>query len=411
MPNKGSSRKHISAPELCTGCALCANVCPKNAISMVWSPDGFSIPSVNEADCINCGLCIKSCIALELEPGPSASPEEMRAYGAWHRDNNIHEKSSSGGVFSALSTEIIREGGVVFGVVWKNSSTAEFRKATTAEELAAMRGSKYTQALPGLIYREVKRELSTGHRVLFAGTPCQVHALKQYLRKDYPALLTLDTLCHGVPSHLILEKHIAEAESRTGQQIDHVDFRDKRADWNSYAVTNHYSNGQVETTPKEESAYMQLFLADQALNKSCYTCKYAKIPRQGDITIGDYWGVSPIEHPQWPIQKGISAVLANTQKGRDALENTSLLNLHKENFLSMYRWQKHPYISTSTRRDHKRKQCLTMLRGEASITDCAERYGHYFCRGIICLNRKGVIFRFLKVVKNFAKAIRHKIRH
>lgn len=47
---------------------------------------------------------------------------------------------------------------------------------------------------------------------------------------------------------------------------------------------------------------------------SCYDCKFARIPRQGDITLADYWGVKEF-FPNIDASKGVSLILANTDKG------------------------------------------------------------------------------------------------
>lgn len=393
---------------MCTGCGLCANVCPKDAISMEWSPDGFSIPRVNEERCINCGLCIEKCIALQPRNKRKTAIDSVNAFAAWNRNTSTHAESSSGGVFSALAEETLLHGGVVFGVIWQDNTTAVFSKATCPAELAPMRSSKYTQALPGKAYREAKEELLAGRRVLFAGTPCQIHALKQYLRRDYEKLLTIDVVCHGVPSRRLLEKYVAEAEQSVGKKIGYIHFRDKRKSWNTYSVTRHYADGSEQSTSKTQDNYMLLFLSDQCLNKSCYSCAFAEIPRQGDITVGDYWGVSSEEHPDWPIHRGVSAVLANSAKVQSALNTLARkeqLRLHPENFRRMYRWQKHSYVSRNVRRDHKRTQLLALLRSETPLDECTARYAHYYCRGIICLDKQGIFFRILKAIKRHLKAL------
>lgn len=330
---------HITAPENCTSCGLCANVCSKNAISLVWSKDGFLIPQVDADACINCGLCVKQCIALEEKPEFIDDINSVVSYGGWNKNEKIHLKSSSGGIFTALAQWAIQQKGAVFGVVWQDKLTAAFDKAESEHALARMRGSKYTPAVPGLVYKNVLAELKTGRRVLFSGTPCQVHALHKYLRKPFDNLLTIDIVCHGAPSHLILEKYIAENEAKSGKTIDYVSFRDKPEGWLRYHVTKHYSDGSTESMPSDKDIYMRMFLCDKALNKVCYNCPYAHIPRQGDITLGDYWGVEN-HHREWPIDKGISAILVNTEKGQIALNtlNTELV-LKEEPFDNIYKGQ------------------------------------------------------------------------
>ena len=197
------------------------------------------------------------------------------------------------------------------------------------------------------MYRNVLNNLKNNRLVLFSCTPCQVHALRKYIRKDYDNLLTVDIACHGAPSHLILEKYINEDESRTGKEIRYITFRDKPEGWKKFHVTRHYSDNTVDSTSLDNDIYMKLFLSDKALNKACYNCPYAHIPPQGDITLGDYWGVEN-HHDDWPIEEGISAVLANSLKGKAWLsELKGELDLREEQFHNIFNGQDVVYIRPS----------------------------------------------------------------
>lgn len=66
-----------------------------------------------------------------------------------------------------------------------------------------LRGSKYVQSYMGTVYRTVEQRLRDNRYVLFSGTPCQVAGLKAFLGKTYDRLLTVDIICHGVPSSAI----------------------------------------------------------------------------------------------------------------------------------------------------------------------------------------------------------------
>ena len=360
--NFSPSERHITAPQNCTGCSLCANVCSKDAIRMVWSNEGFLVPEVDTNACINCGLCAKQCIALEETPVYTDDIESIASWGGWNKNETTHLQSSSGGIFTAIAEYILSLGGCVFGVVWKDKYTAVFNKAECMEDLARMRGSKYTPALPGKVYQQVKAELKSGRQVLFSGTPCQVHALKKYLRKPYDNLLTIDIVCHGMPSHLILEKYVLEAEAQTGKNVDHISFRDKPEGWRRFHVTCHYTDGSISSEPLDKDMYMRLFLCDKALNYVCYNCPYAHIPRQGDITLGDYWGVQKL-HPNWPLDKGISSILANTEKGKlELLLLTGKLELKAEPFENIYCGQKVVYIRPFKQIPAERRHVLAKLK-------------------------------------------------
>lgn len=321
------SSRHIIVPQNCTGCALCANVCVHNAIRMEWSKEGFLVPQVNLDACINCGACVKACPAqpVHLEELSRGAEDTLppSSYGGWHAEKDTHLASSSGGVFSALAEQVFAAGGCVFGVVWENKDTAKFTKAENMEELAAMRGSKYTQAIPGMVYREVKDELKRGRRVLFCGTSCQVYALKRYLRKDYENLLLIDILCHGVPSRNLLQAYIREMEASTGKELARIQFRDKAGNWQRYQVKKIFSDGSTLSHVNREDTFMHIFIGDFVLNKACYSCPHARFPRVGDITLGDFWGDLQKLHPDWPIRDGIGSILGNTLKGKAILEELS----------------------------------------------------------------------------------------
>lgn len=318
--SKAEKRDHIVAPPDCTGCSLCANVCGHDAIAMVWSEEGFLIPQVDEAACVGCGLCVLKCPALQERPKVQDElRESVPTFGAWHRDAEVHRASSSGGVFTALASWVLAQGGCVFGVVWRDKVTAVFTKAESMEEVALMRGSKYVPAVPGMSFREVKAELRKGRRVLFVGVPCQVHALRSYLGKRYDLLLTVDVVCHGVPSRLLWQKFVVEAEERSGKVVRRVSFRDKDEGWLRYNLTTHFTDGCRETQPHGDADFMQLFVSDVALNRCCYDCRYAGLPRQGDVTVGDFWGVQRL-HPDWPLRDGVAAVLVNSPAGGAAME-------------------------------------------------------------------------------------------
>lgn len=396
LMSKAEKRDHIVAPPDCTGCSLCANVCGHDAIAMVWSEEGFLIPQVDEAACVGCGLCVLKCPALQERPKVQ---DELRdsvpTFGAWHRDAGVHRASSSGGVFTALASWVLAQGGCVFGVVWRDKLTAVFTKAESMEEVALMRGSKYVPAVPGMSFREVKAELRKGRRVLFTGTPCQVHALRSYLGKRYDLLLTVDVVCHGVPSRLLWQKFVAEAEERSDKVVRRVSFRDKDEGWLRYNLTTHFTDGSRETQPHGDADFMRLFVSDVALNRCCYDCRYAGLPRQGDVTVGDFWGVQGL-HPDWPLRDGVAAVLVNSPAGEAAMAAVAdVLECRRVPFREVYDGQDmlhdkgqhgvHPY----------RARVLRAVR-RMSLARLRRRFVGTLLLGPLALRRDALLLRVLR---------------
>lgn len=392
--------KYITPPENCTGCALCANVCSKNAIRMIWSKDGFLVPTVDTQACVNCGLCVKMCPA---QPGGMRDEQyhddiaSVVAYGGWNKDATTLQHSSSGGVFSALAAKIYAAGGCVFGVVWQDKETAVFAKAENMEQLAPMRGSKYTQAMPGGVYREVKAELQKGRQVLFTGTACQVHALKKYLRKPYDNLLTFDIVCHGVPSRKLLQLYIEHCENESNKEVQQLNFRVKKGNWLRYQVQKLYKDGTTQEDVSGNDLFMHLFIGDKMLNKCCYNCPHAHLPRPGDMTLGDYWGVQNL-HPDWPIKEGIGSLIANTEKGKTILASLAAeakITLHIEPFANLFKGQARSYLRGDYHEIPKDRDAALVALSSSPLLDVHREFYNKLKIGPFSMQRESVLHKLI----------------
>lgn len=259
------------------------------------------------------------------------NPKEIPlTFSAWNRDSSTRNKSSSGGVFSALAELIIDRGGCVFGVVWEDELLAKHDYVETKEALHKMLGSKYIQSNPLFSLRKVKEKLKEGRYVLFSGTPCQISGLKSYLRKPHEKLFTVDVSCHGVPSRKLFDEYIKYQECILGGKITQVRMRDKSTGWIGYSIVCENEEGQIYSREHNNDLFMRGFLSDICLNEPCYNCAYSKRERISDLTLADYWGVWN-KHRWWKTEKGVSLVLTNTNKGHDLIKSLSTkLKLYKE---------------------------------------------------------------------------------
>lgn len=291
--------------EKCAGCFGCYNSCPVNAIAMNLNDEGFYIPVVDNKKCIDCGVCQKHCpvIVKNTADKNSSAPE---VYAAWSKDEDTRVSSSSGGVFTELALETLKTGGVVFGVVWNSNFLAEHIKVETAEQLSSLKGSKYIQSNVGNSYRAVITELNKGKNVLFSGTPCQIATLKTFTNSD--SLITVDLICHGVPSILAFKKYL---ELREPAKIKKINCRDKITGWSNFSLSIEYADGTGYFGKFDSDDFCRGFNDDLYQNNLCYECPFAALPRQGDITIGDFWGVPQELHDE----KGVSVILINNEKG------------------------------------------------------------------------------------------------
>ena len=301
----------------CTNCMACYNICPSGAIEMKEDKDGFVYPFINEEKCTHCGLCTKKCPALNLEEIKSSTDrtDAPVIYAGYSDNEEIREKSTSGGVFSILAKYILDKGGYVCGARFTRGGICEHVIVDNWEDLAPLRGSKYVQSNINNCYKEIKNLLAQDKYVLFTGTPCQVAALYAVLGKDYEKLFTIDLLCHGLPSQKIFREYLNEITDGLENEVEDFQFRNKIEGWEkpsiSYRLRGNYYYYYWDT------AYIQGFVKNLILRKSCTDCKYSKLPRNGDFTIGDFWGVNAFDK-SINDNKGISVLLLNSLKARNA---------------------------------------------------------------------------------------------
>ena len=297
----------------CTGCWGCINICPKKCISMKSEIDGFDYPIVDESKCIKCNKCVKVC--------PIMTRKEVKnnpyAYSCFKKEELVREKSTSGGIFTLLATDVINNDGVVFGARFNDSFNVEHNYIDTIEEIKVFRGSKYVQSKIGYTFTEVKRFLEEGKEVLFSGTPCQIGGLKAFLGKDYENLICIDIICHGVPSPMVWNKY--KNEISNGRKITDISFRDKTYGWKDYSFRMDFENGTRYFEKGIENKYIRGFIGDIYLRNSCYQCKFKSLHRQSDLTLADFWGIENI-NKQMDDGKGTSFVIVNSDKGNQILQ-------------------------------------------------------------------------------------------
>lgn len=309
----------------CCGCTACVSACPKNCISMSADREGFLYPVVDSVKCIDCGLCEKVCPVLH----PVNNETEPLVYAAINNNEAVRMQSSSGGIFTLIAEYVLEHGGVVFGACFDSDWNVIHDYTETKDGLARFRGSKYVQSHVGICFTQVKTFLDSGREVLFSGTPCQVAGLKNYLRKPYSNLFTVDLVCHGVPSPEVWRRYLQEAVCRVygikkknvinlGEYISDISFRAKDKGWKKYNIKIIFRNGKVEMMPFFENSYMNVFLSDLSLRPSCYACPTKLHHVQSDITLADFWGVNEIK-PDIDDDKGCGLILINCEEKLDFL--------------------------------------------------------------------------------------------
>lgn len=300
----------------CCGCYACAQVCPKKCIEMNTDIEGFKYPHINLNECINCSLCEKVC--PQLDTPQTNNYQTPNVYACYALDEEIRIKSTSGGVFSILAKKMYAEGAYVCGAIYDEKFKLKLYISNDIKDLSKLRGSKYIQAEVGNTFTQIKQLLINGEKVFICTTPCQIAALKKFLKKDYPNLITSDIICKGVPSYKVFRSYLDNIEKKEGHPIIsvHSKYKDNKYIWGMLGSQYILKNRKIKYTTGQTDPFMTAFLRTGfTVRPSCIECKFKDFPRYADISLGDFWGIQQCSNVN--TSKGVSVVLVNSPKGEE----------------------------------------------------------------------------------------------
>lgn len=304
----------IEDPSKCFGCSACQTICEAGAIRMTPGGMGFLYPEVDIDRCTGCGRCEFIC---EQIGRLKAAPGSAKAYAVRHNNPEEVARSRSGAAFVAISDKILQMGGVVYGAVMEKDFSVAHRRACSAEERDAMRGSKYAQSSMGDCLGAALKDLKDGRWVLFSGTPCQCRALRALVDLEKVSsedidgrLVLVDIVCHGVPSPRVWKEYISHIAA--GRKIVRADFRDKgRFGWKAHFESLEFEDESVYTG----RSFAELFYRHIILRPSCANCRDNSPERISDLTLADFWGWEKTDPTLNADDLGYSLVLTNSARG------------------------------------------------------------------------------------------------
>lgn len=299
----------------CCGCNACGDICPKDAITFKTDIEGFWYPEVNKEKCIDCGLCDKICPELNIaELKKNDFDKPAKTIAAIHKNIRIRWDSTSGGAFSALAETVYEQGGYVSGAIYNEDFSVRNYVSNKPEDLEKLRSSKYLQSNATGLYKEIKQLLQKGEKVLACGTPCQMTALKSYLRKDYENLIIVDFICRGVNSPKVYRKYLDSLEKKFNGKVVYVKAKNKELGWRNLTRKVVFNNGRSYYGIRIQDDFRRGYHTNVFCRPSCYSCKYKDFPRIADITIADYWGIEKVDK-NLDNNVGTSMILLNSKKG------------------------------------------------------------------------------------------------
>ncbi|MBR3173780.1 MAG: Coenzyme F420 hydrogenase/dehydrogenase, beta subunit C-terminal domain [Eubacterium sp.] len=303
----------IKTDDRCTGCNACIEICPKGAIKLEYSNEGFWYPAINEK-CIDCGKCKQVCPVYG--ENKRIKFKKPKVYAAWSNDEENVKNSSSGGIFSCLAKCIIEQEGVVYGAAFSKNWRVEHVRVDNKKDLVRLQGSKYVQSfINPNIFKTIKKDLDSGRKVLFSGTPCQTAAVGNVIGNN-SKLVLVDIICHGVPSPKAWDEYLKEIQSNS--KIEKVSMRYKSSGWNRFSFYVAYEDGKVNDEWFNDNFFGRAFVTNLFLRKSCTSCDFKKELRNADISLGDFWEAARGKHRELDNDdKGTSVVLISSAKGEE----------------------------------------------------------------------------------------------
>lgn len=307
----------------CSGCELCVTICPRQSISMRADEEGFRYPYIDMNRCNKCKLCVSMCPINNIDK-IRIHTHNIKAFSGFYENADKLKKSASGGIASALAEKVISEGGIVFGVTYcDNYKNAKYIEISKHDEINLLKGSKYIHAEKGNIYKKVKTHVKQKQQVLFVGLPCEVAAVKSYLRKEYDNLITCDLICHGPTSPKVAEQYIDHLEQLHQSHLKFFSVRHKETGWTPVYMKAEFENNDIFIKPFSETEYGVAFV--NMVRKSCENCSFKGDNRVSDLTIGDFWGITPSNKAY--NKNGVSIILVNTEKGEKILREINEFSL------------------------------------------------------------------------------------
>ena len=312
---------NITDKEKCCGCNACGDICSKKAISFKVDNEGFWYPEVDKEKCVDCGLCEKVCPILQVDSLKKNDFEIPKCFAAQNKNLESLFNSTSGSAFAGFAEKIYKDGGYVGGAVFNDDYSVRQFISNDKADLEQLRNTKYVQSNSEGFYIAVRNILKEGNKVLVCGLPCQMAALRAFLRKDYENLIIVDMICLGINSPRILPAYLHWKEEQHGSKLVYYKAKNKELGWRELTTKMVFENGDVEYDKKDTNYFTQGFISTHAFARpSCYDCKFKGLPRIADITIGDFWGAERYVGKEYDYNLGTSCVLINSQKGLNFYE-------------------------------------------------------------------------------------------
>ena len=235
-----------------------------------------------------------------------------------NKDDRVVEKSSSGGIMSAVAKWIFEHNGVVFGASYtEHCRKVKHIKVECYEELYKLRKSKYVWSDYVECFEDIKEHLYAGIPVLFIGTPCQCVAVKHRF-EEFSNLYLLDFFCHGTLESQYYTSYIEGVQKK----IKSVDFRGEAdSGEHNFMFTVFDENGvKIISDTYDNNILTNLFVSSAGIRKACFNCKICCDKHISNVTMGDVEFENMAHRHGFDSKNHLSIISINDEVGSEIFD-------------------------------------------------------------------------------------------
>lgn len=328
MSNKHATIEKVVKRRLCTGCGVCAGICPRDAIDLtIDKGKGCYVPVVYKDRCTQCGLCHQVCPGHGVDfeglnallfgniPEHVAVGRYLASYIGHATDDELRFSSSSGGVVSALLVFALERGLIDGALVTRMRRDKPLRPepfiARTKDDILSAVGSKYCPVPADVAVKEILQEPG---RYAVVGLPCHIQGLRkaeQHLKELRERVRYRISIACSLDYSFLGTERLLRAYGVMPESVERIDYRGRG--WPGTMCVR-LTDETERTIPLAEYCRR---LGPYSLRR-CTLCS-DMLGELSDLSCGDAW----VPRVTQTDKVGSSFVLSRTPEGEELLESAA----------------------------------------------------------------------------------------
>lgn len=303
-------KKYLS--EYCVGCGLCESL---GKCKAKIDEKGYMHPEKGDSKWLK-SVCPAGGSQFSSMTASLIWGKTEAVFEGWAIDSELRRKASSGGVITAIASYLLDKrivDGVIHVCMKLGKPTAtETCISYSLQDLFNRCGSRYSISHP----LEIIGQLDISKKYLFIGKPCDVTALKNYMRIDKEICeripYVVSFFCAGLPSTFAQEKLLEELECKPSECVD---LRYRGNGWPGFATAIDIKGNKHQID--YNSSWGKILGRD--VMKACRFCMDG-IGELADVSCGDLWYLTSDKKPDFNEKEGRNIIFTRTTKGLKLIE-------------------------------------------------------------------------------------------